>query len=694
MNGTIRKLSTPAIVHAADRVQAFIDLARDDLDALIPSTDWSADIWQVGQHFVTKGQNRSNRILAFYNRSATISNRQEVSGEPLDASFKDFAKAYIRYTHSTSPIAFENELKRLEALRLIEAGFRTLKLRPEIESLNVAVLNTAIELAKENVGPARHYQFAVYVQQVYKFCMERHFLVAPFQWKHGVRKPKDRTEEIGANAREWRDKKLPSPEAYNALAHVFRNAETVADRLFSAVCAICISIPIRAHEVLQLREDCEVKATISDGEISAYGIRVWPGKGQPPQVKWVPTQMASVVQEAVQRLRDMCANARGVAKWYEQNPGVLWLPPALEHCREEDFISLLQLQSFIGVERVEGMATWVRSNNVEWDANTRLVMISSLADAVLPRLPSEFPLFNKDDDQLYSDTLILMHGNEGHAQRATFTCLVEKVTVTAFEHWLSGHDGGKKPSVFKSWGFTERDGSDIEITTHAFRHWLNTVAQLRGMSELDIAKWSGRDASQNKAYNHVTPEEILSQIRLALDDGNAIGPMFEPAKMSGVNQPVSRREFIDAQIGAALVTDFGICVHDYSLLPCQSHGDCLGCSESVFIKGDRKHEDRVTERLSLTEKQLGDARKAMSEEHFGADRWVETHLKNAARMQYMLSIHGNAAIPDGTVVNLPDGAKDNEIAMAARDRLEHADGTEEVADDADMRDALSSRWDD
>lgn len=296
---TEKVVALSSFVHPADRVREFIELARNRIDALIPSHDWSADIWSVGQHFLTKGQNRDNRVLAFYNSSATISNKQEVEGKPLHPSFKEFAKAYMRYTHSASPVAFENMTKRLDALQFIEAAFRKLGLNPAIENLNVAVLNTAVEIAKAGVGSARHYQFAIYIQQVHRFCVDRKFLNGPFQWKHGVRKPKDKTEAIGKEAKEWREEKLPSPEAFHALAQIFRNAETFIDSLYSAVCAICISIPIRAHEVLQLRLDCEVneRASVPETgeEVGAYGIRVWPGKGNPPQVKWVPTQMASVV---------------------------------------------------------------------------------------------------------------------------------------------------------------------------------------------------------------------------------------------------------------------------------------------------------------------------------------------------------------------------------------------------------------
>ncbi len=691
MTTNVVPLISPAIVRPADAVAEFVRLVREQINSLIPAEIWDQDIWPVGSNFATKGQNRNNRILAFYNSSATISNQQDVAGTPLDPAIKDFAKAYLRYSHSASPVSYENTQKRLDALQFIEAAFRKLGLQPAIEALNVVVLNEAVNLARVGVGAARHYQFAIYIQQVHRFCMDRHFIDAPFQWRHGVRKPKDGNEAIGQDARDRRNKKLPSPEAFHALAHIFRTANTFIDQLYTAVCAVCVSIPIRAHEVLQLRLDCEVHGQATDpetGEVrETYGIRVWPGKGNPPQVKWVPTVMVTVVQEAVQRLRELCLNAREVASWYEENGDQLWLPAHLERYRGEDRIPMESFTEVVGVKGTKPIRQWLRAENIVW--TQEYVSISSLAEKLIPQLPRDFPYYNGDRDQKYSKTLVVLLYNEGHAQRGIYRSLIEKATVQSFEHWLSGHD--KKPGIFKSMGFTEKDGTDIKITTHSFRHWLNTISQLKGMSDLDIAKWSGREVEQNPTYNHVTAEETLSQIKAAVDNGNAIGPMFEAAKMRGVNLPVDRRDFLDAQIGSALVTDSGICVHDYSLLPCQSHGDCLGCSENVFVKGDAKHRAKIEKRLAMAEKQLQDALWATGEEYYGADRWVATHERGIARMRQMLSIHDDPTIPDGTIINLAHGALDNEIAMAVRDRGDVADDVP-LRIPVEMDEALCSMW--
>ncbi|MBZ7921744.1 hypothetical protein LAC81_08120 [Ensifer adhaerens] len=685
----IHKLSPDTLVLARDRVLDFIRLAREEITALIPSEQWDEDIWLVAGEFDEKSHNYGERILAFYNSDATISSQQVVTGEPLHPLIKDFAKAYVRYLHSTSPVAHSGTRRRMGAIEFIEAAFRKLGLEPAVERLNVVVLNEAVELARPGIGAARHYQFASSIQAVYRFCMARHFLDAPFPWKHGVRKPKDDSEAIGAAAKERRDRKLPTPEAFHALADVFRTSTTFIDRLYSAISAICVSVPIRAHEVLQLRLNCEVEGRVvspeTGKEVETYGIRIWPGKGNAPQVKWVPTVMVSVVREAVQRLRTMCASARELAAWCERNPGKLWLPDHLETYRESDWVPIGALTGVMGYVDPSAIRKRLRELHVEQTFES--ARLSSLAPALLNMMPPDFPNFNGYKDQRYSETLIVLFNNEGHAQRGTCPALLDKATVSRFGYWLSGHDNGKWPSVFEVHGFTERDGSRIKITTHSFRHWLNTVAQFKGLSDLDIAKWSGRDIEQNKAYNHVTSEEILSQIRKAVDDGTASGPMFEATRIQGPNRPVEPRDFIEAQIGSALVTDVGICVHDYSLLPCQEHGDCVGCSENVFVKGDIKHRENVEQRLILANLQLAHALEAMGEEFHGADRWVDAHRRNIDRMQRMLAIHDDQSIREGTVIALPDGSPDNEVAMALRDR---------AAEDEDqaLRALLADMWKD
>lgn len=711
MSSVVLRFVPAGTVEPTSRLEDFIHLARHELNVLIPSEEWDLPSWAVGGSFLTKGQNRVNRYLHYYGVGSRANRDGTVDGTILDPRYVDFAKAYCRYMHATAPVQFENQSKRLKALQFVEAAFRSLGFSPHIPDCNPTVLNTAVALARDGVGAARHYHFALYIEQIHRFCYEHHFYNAPFQWRHGIRKPKDRTEELGDLAKKWREDRLPSPEAYAALAHVFRNAVTFTDQLMSAVSAICCSVPIRADEVLQLRESCEVrkramlKRAGADGveheeEGEVYGIRVWPGKGNPPQVKWVPTVMVSVVEEAVQRLRDLCRPARNIAAWYEAHPNQLWLPTNLQHLRDADWISVADLGKILGLKRYLSVNKWLTDNpEVQQKSDARGRRRVRFADAqrqLLALMPKNFPWFNGDETRSYSSTLVMVRRNEMHAQKGTLACVLSQCGVQTFEHWLSGHDGSKKPSVFARWGFTERDGTPIEITTHSFRHWLNTVAQIRGMGDLDIAKWSGRAPSQNRAYNHVTPEETLSQIRELLEENGGIGPLFEATSTERTNKPVNQEDFLTAQIGSAHVTDYGICIHDYSLLPCQSLGDCLGCSENIFVKGDKKHYQKIEKHLELAEIQIDQSRQAEMEGAYGADRWTQDHQRKIKVMRTILEIHQNDSTPDGAIINLEAVRRDDEIAMAIRDRnADQGEGAQLAAPCAPNASvALRTMWDD
>ena len=245
--------------------------------------------------------------------------------------------------------------------------------------------------------------------------------------------------------------------------------------------------------------------------------------------------------------------------------------------------------------------------------------------------------------------------------------MFEPIGIDAYGAWLSGGTRHKK-SVLERYGFVPADALADPLTSHGFRHWLNDIAHRRGMSAMDIAHWSGRDPAQNSYYDHQTPAQFQAQLRDLAEKGGGIGPLFEAGNTLPDNALISRTEFLASQIGSAHQTDLGACLHDYSLLPCQRFGDCLGCEENVFIKGDPKHQAGIEERQALTTMQLETARAAMLDGDYGADLWVQDHETTLRRLALVLSIHCDASIPSGTLVNLPADGRDTELSMAMRER--------------------------
>lgn len=432
----------------------------------------------------------------------------------------------------------------------------------------------------------------------------------------------------------------------------------------SSAAAIMCGAPERVAELLTLPVDCEVEDFARNGETTPYGLRWWPGKGADPMVKWVVPSMADVMREAIAKIRKVTEPARVVARWYENNPGSIYLKPGLEHLRERETLSLDEVADVIGVN--DGRV-WCNSVKLPIDAAGR-VRFELVERAVLRLLPSDFPVLDPLTGLKYSEALFVVRRNELGLQRGTYNCLVEGISGTKINDGLGSRVGHGVQSIFIRFGFSEPDGSEIRLKTHCFRHYLNTLAQAGGMSQLDIAKWSGRkDVRQNAAYDHVTPAQMLEKVRSAVGDSSQ---MFGPLAEIPVNMPVSRDEFGRLRFPTAHTTDIGFCVHDYTMSPCELHRDCVNCDDLVCVKGDAVKAERLRARLAEGRRLLDHVEKARSEGYAGSDRWLEHHRRTVDRLTQLCAIMEDPSIPSGTCIQLgrPGGpmAIEGELGMPVR----------------------------
>ncbi|KGC61411.1 integrase family domain protein [Burkholderia pseudomallei] len=278
-------------------------------------------------------------------------------------------------------------------------------------------------------------------------------------------------------------------------------------------------------------------------------------------------------------------------------------------------------------------------------------------------LPSTFPVLEESTGLKYSEALMVVPKYNFHSKKATYTCVIEAVTIQHINDGLGARLEHGTSSVFDVFGLTEADGSPIRVTSHQFRHYLNTLAQAGGLSQLDIAKWSGRkDIRQNEAYDHVTADEMVATIRDAVGDASkAIGPLSILPK-----HPLIRRdEFARLMIPTAHTTDIGYCVHDYTMAPCQVHLDCINCQEHVCIKGDETKASRLRRQLMEAEGLLAKAEAAVKDGYWGSDRWLEHHRLTTERLRQLCQIMDDPKVPGGTVIQLNNVQSASRIEQAA-----------------------------
>lgn len=648
---------------AEKNLKDFVALCRDQLTVFGADLPFEANHWSIGKSVKVKGRGALNPGLIFCTM-ATAKGKNH--GTPMAEPFLSFAKAYMRYQQGMAPT--KNTAVRLSALRAVEAALTEGSLVPNPVRIDGALLNRAAQLAKEAYSQGYARNVGVQLERLAEFVSANGLVRAPLQWRNPIKEVSRAGARVGPEFDARRQEKLPSKAALEALPQIFRLVTNPADVIVSSVVAILCSAPSRVNEPLLLPADCEVFERTKEGN-EAYGLRWWPAKGANPMVKWVVPSMAGVVKDAVAKLRRETEAARVVARWYEAQPNQMYLPPELLHVRDQEWLALGDLVGLLydGESSRQAAQTWCKGNEVlvTKRAGRLYVRFADVERAVLASLPAGFPVMDEATGLHYSQALLVVRRSAMHRGRnAVYRSIIEPVTSDQVNASLAGHSG--KETIFEAFGFTEEDGSRIFVTSHMFRHYLNTLAQIGGLSQLDIAKWSGRvDIKQNEAYDHVSAGQMVLKVREALGDGQKMfGPLAETPK----HLIITRDEFARLKVPTAHTTDFGFCIHDYTMSPCQQHMDCINCREHACVKGDKLKTEMLQQRHAEAVRLLELADAAKAEGYVGSDRWYRRHAETVEKLEQLVAIMDDPAIPAGAVIQLSGLEGPSRIAQALEER--------------------------
>lgn len=620
----------------SENLFGFIQSARDDLQVFGADLNFDHNVWDVTDYLDLKGRGNKRIRINFFAFSD-----YDASQVPLSEPFLSFAKAYVRYMHGLRPKKFVHG--RLYALKALAHALETHLGTAEIEQANAHVFDIAASVLRQKFVESLAYRLGGDLEQLAVFLTESGFTAVPVRWHNTLPRPTD-TQRVGKDFDERRAAKMPSEAALEALPQAFHLAKEPLDILVTSVTAILLAAPSRISEVQLLPVNCEVtKQTPSETRVL---MRWWPSKGAPPMIKPVYSGMSDVVTKAIANLKAISAPAREISAWYESNPGRLFLPPGTERLRSNTHLSAEEVANIVGVD--DGNM-WCKSRGIK---QTRVggkvaFLFKEVERKILSMLPQGFPLANRELGLRYSEALLLVRKNELHAQRGTYLCMIEPVPTDTVNLALGAPD---RVSIFGKFGFKEPDGTSINITTHQFRHYLNTIAQMGGLSQLDIAKWSGRiDVRQNSAYDQVTSTEMLVKIREAVGDGSR---MFGPLGKAPDRRLISRDEFAQLKVPTAHTTELGFCIHDYTMSPCEIHRDCINCEELVCVKGDSVKNAEVKRQLEEGRGLLEGAESANASGQYGADRWVVHQRATVDRLEQLCAILDDPSVPQGAFITL------------------------------------------
>ncbi|CAZ86843.1 putative integrase [Thiomonas arsenitoxydans] len=641
MNAPVLHFTPRAELEPHANLEAFVELCRLS-EVMGAHRQFDKNAWDDG---FLKGQNKANRVV-FSTLEAASGNKPEPS---LPEPFLNFAKAAVIYLQDKRPVTSQGT--RIAALRCLEAALRQQSKGSRPTAVDPVVLDTAVALAKQQVSPSVAYRIAGQLEYISEFMASKQFISLRQRWKHGMKKPQEMDSRISKEALEARKGKLPSAAALRALAGIFHLAIDPPDVITSSMTALMVCAPERINEVLRLRRDCLVDG---DGEFRGkLGLR-WAGsKGFENTTKWLPSDMAGVAREAVDNLIRVSAPAHELATWYTANPTKLFLHEGAAHLRGQRVLTLSDVALVLwGDKDSESQANaWANRHELErqpLEGRRIGYLFDDVERAILGMLPATFPFMPGAPELRCMDAIAVIRTNEMHAIRATYLCMFNSVDYEAITSRFGTREGRR--SIFKAFDYTEDDGSPIELNSHSLRHYLNTLAQMGGLSSTEIAIFSGRkDVKQNRHYDHMSSEEVQAPISQALKAG--FTSELEPVDVSGRNL-MMRSEFKGLGLTAAHTTEYGWCRHNFASEPCQMYRDCINCQEQECVKGEAHKEANLRQLKSETEYLLKQAKAALSDEEYGADAWVRHQATTLERVTLLLSILENPEVPTGARIRL------------------------------------------
>ena len=619
-------LFTPKhLLDARTNLNDFIDMCRDRLTVFGADLDWSRNIWPRVGNFTVIGAPA----------------RGFTDSQLLASEIIPFAKSYVRYQQGHNPSKLKNEFK---ALRCIEKALLQVKGRADITLTDIQVMDVAATVAREYKSTA--YQAGSSLVHLVNFLNESKIIPTSITWKNPISKPKEihRTDVEGKRKRA---EKMPDQYLLEFMGEMFSNDLHIPrDRFTTSIFALLMCAPSRVSEVQDLPVNC-LYSEVDNKGVERFGLRFYAGKGYGAGIKWISSAMREIAIEAVHRLTEMSEEGRRLAIWYETQPHRFYRHAGCPNVSEYDPLTDEQVALALGLPVQHLNINMYFKGYVPYQtlkAKGETLTLAFLNTFAHSKLPENWPWKNKERHIKYSEALCCFRRYEMNDNRTTSPLMLwtpGKSTFTTDLNYIPGQEN----NIWRRHGYINLDGTEISMTSHQLRHFLNTVAQRGDLGQLDLAKWSGRaNIHQNAAYNHMSDDEYVDLARLA-----GVGGVLTKIK---ANTPVTFADLEALGEGVAHVTEYGFCVHDFSMVPCQKHRDCLNCTEQVCIKGDDIRLERLIQQRDGIRMQLEKVRRASEDCLYGADRWNQHQHKTLERVSQLIELLESPNTPMGSVIRL------------------------------------------
>ncbi|MBC3626285.1 hypothetical protein [Klebsiella sp. Kpp] len=613
------------------------------------SIPWDSDRWVI-----------KNVAIKFTKISDNALHNEKMNSDSIK-----FSKAYII---NETPCKTHRLQMIIPTLRCLEHVLIKNYSSGNICNVNYSILGEVIDLIKHKYSVSYICAISGELKKIVSFLNQNNFT---YKYIGGWKSPiKDNRNYFKSN--DEQSKKLPSEDVMYIFADIFRQDLTdVRDIFTTSIFALLMSAPSRISEVLSLSIDCMFTNKTRKGD-QKWGLRFWAGKGFGGDIKWIPSTMVPVTQKAIYRIIEITKEARKFAKLMELDFKSFHKQSKFKEYAENKVLSAIQICEIMFNDTFSEKECKKSLKRLSLVFHDNFYSLKTLWQELQMRLPNGFPWFNKSKNIKYSDLLFLFFRDTFHTNKSNNIIEIYVPDRYLFQGNVLAHK--RRDTIFQRHGYQNGRERTIYFHSHQLRHLLNTIAKRNGMTEYDLAKSS---IKQNRVYNHVSDEEILENyeaIKLS-------APNYSISNAITVRDPISKEILLSLNHSAVHKTEFGYCVHDYALSPCEKFRDCLNCSEQICVKGNFDNLERLKKRLVDTNELIDITIKNSDENdsQLDKDRWLTFHLKTQERLQELIGILENKEVPNGSFVRLANKSYSHlSRVINAKDLLEHRNGENNV----------------
>jgi hypothetical protein len=594
-------------------------------------------------------------VLHLRDRSVSNSNPRLYftrSGTTDDALPKHYAQVVKSWLISEYEIGTRSAVQPLDAARILWGAILARRNNNsnnfQWENLCDEDLNQAEILMLERWGQSTTYKCTSHLLSLSRFAA-RNAISRPLYYVPQTPRVEDSNRHTIAG-REERKARLPSSNSLQGLAEIYGIASDPPDQLLSAAIAITAAAGFRVGELLTLPYDCEIEEERAGKP--RYGLRYYKEKNKGDEklfaIRWLTPIQSELARDAIARIRSLTEIPRQRARLLESNPDRVLISDNVASPR----LTARDVASQLGFKCSEGVYS-IPADKLKRSRDTNGVFysITDVEAYLLKRRVRRLWTVDRRNGsyQMLSETLLIAPKNFFHTTRGTMPLLIEPVTVQHISDFLGGKAESK--SAFERFNFTEADGSFCQMNSHQLRYWLNDIADKGGLPVDTLTRWMGRENPRDtEAYRFETADEKCKRIQEGIRSGEIRGHLSELY----FSLPEEERDvFIESQVESVHFTPMGICVHDYSLSPCDRHLNCVRgtCPDYLRTKGNQKERNNLIQIVRNTESSLKRAQaEAQANNGNLAPAWVKHHQDTIAGAKTALAIDDDLEIKDGAMI--------------------------------------------